>query len=79
MQIINYPKKTTCYFQEIHLGEFFMVEIESGVGLFLKIDPIDVDRYVWNAIDCGGLPRSFKNTDVVIPVDVEINISYKRD
>lgn len=78
-KIINYPVKPTCYFQEILLGEFFMVETESAIELFLKIDPIDTDRHVWNAVDCGGLPETFDDKDVVIPIDVEINITYKRD
>lgn len=78
-KIINYPVKPTCYFQEIPLGEFFMVETESAIELFLKTDPIDTDRHVWNAVDCGGLPETFDDKDVVIPVDVEINITYKRD
>ena len=78
-KIINYPVRPTCYFQEIRLGEFFIVETESSVELFLKIDPIDTDRHVWNAIDCGGLPETFDDKDVVIPIDVEINITYKRD
>lgn len=79
-KIINYPVKPICEFQKIRLGEFFMVELgNNGTELFLKIDPIDTDRHVWNAIDCSGLPESFDDTDVVIPIDVEINITYKRD
>jgi len=79
MQIINYPERPTCYFQEIRLEDFFLVETKGEVELFLKIDPIETDRHVWNAVDCGGLPESFDDTDVVIPIDVEINITYKRD
>ena len=79
MQIIHYPERPTCYFQEISRGDFFLVETKGEVELFLKIDPINTDRYVWNAIDCGGLPESFNDTDAVIPIDIEININYKRD
>ena len=79
MQIIHYPERPTCYFQEVRIGDFFMVETESAVELFLKIDPIDTDRHIWNAVDCGGLPETFNDTDVVVPIDVEINITYKRD